>query len=583
MKAINKIIILGMVTTLFSSCDLTLLPENAVTPENYFQNKSDLELWTNQFYTLLDEPDASAGTNADDMIDKGMGQVIEGTRSAASETGWSWSKLRHINYFLQHSSNCDDETARSQYNGVAQFFRAYFYFVKVRRYGDVPWYDQVLGSEDQELLAKARDSREFVMDRVLKDFEDAATSLPTKSTDTRNTRVTKWAALAFASQAALYEGTYRKYHGLDNYEKYLEIAASTAKQFIDESGFSLYKEGTEPYRDMFCADNAKTTEVVLARAYNFEGLQLSHSVQFSIANLQMGFTRRFMNHYLMTDGTRFTDKQGYETMFYTEEVKDRDPRLQQTVLCPNYIQKGETTVTANDLTAYCGYRPIKFVGTKDHDGAAKSTSDWPLMRAAEVYLNYAEAKAELGTLKQEDLDISINKIRERAKMPDLILTDANNNPDPYLGTCYPNVEQGANKGVILEIRRERTIELVMEGLRQWDLFRWKEGKQMFNQYIPYYGIYIPGVGTYDMDGDGKPDLEIYETTATSQCDNKKKLDKDIYFSNGTSGYIIGFPKVTYGNDWKEERDYLWPIPADQRVLTQGILTQNPGWEDGLSY
>ncbi len=583
MKAINKIIILGMVVALFNSCDLTLLPENAVTPENYFQNKSDLELWTNQFYTLLDEPDASAGTNADDMIDKGMGQVIEGTRSAASETGWSWTKLRHINYFLQHSSNCDDETARNQYNGVAQFFRAYFYFVKVRRYGDVPWYDQVLGSEDQELLVKARDSREFVMDQVLKDFQDAATSLPTKSTETRNTRVTKWAALAFASQAALYEGTYRKYHGLDNYEKYLEIAASTARQFIDESGFSLYKEGTEPYRDMFCADNAKTTEVVLARAYNFEGLQLSHSVQFSIANLQMGFTRRFMNHYLMANGTRFTDKQGYETMFYTDEVKNRDPRLQQTVLCPNYIQKGETTVTANDLTAYCGYRPIKFVGTKDHDGAAKSTSDWPLMRAAEVYLNYAEAKAELGTLKQEDLDISINKIRERAKMPDLNLTDANSNPDPYLAACYPNVEQGTNKGVILEIRRERTIELVMEGLRQWDLFRWKEGKQMFNHYVPYYGIYVPGVGTYDMDGDGKPDLEIYETTATSQCDNKKKLDKDIYLSNGTSGYIIGFPKVTYGKDWKEERDYLWPIPADQRVLTQGILTQNPGWEDGLSY
>ncbi|WP_373244946.1 RagB/SusD family nutrient uptake outer membrane protein [Bacteroides xylanisolvens] len=583
MKAINKIIILGMAVALFNSCDLTLLPENAVTPENYFQNKSDLELWTNQFYTLLDKPDASAGTNADDMIDKGMGQVIEGTRSAASETGWSWTKLRHINYFLQHSSNCDDETARNQYNGVAQFFRAYFYFVKVRRYGDVPWYDQVLGSEDQELLVKARDSREFVMNQVLKDFQDAATSLPTKSTETRNTRVTKWAALAFASQAALYEGTYRKYHGLDNYEKYLEIAASTARQFIDESGFSLYKEGTEPYRDMFCADNAKTTEVVLARAYNFEGLQLSHSVQFSIANLQMGFTRRFMNHYLMADGTRFTDKQGYETMFYTDEVKNRDPRLQQTVLCPNYIQKGETTVTANDLTAYCGYRPIKFVGTKDHDGAAKSTSDWPLMRAAEVYLNYAEAKAELGTLKQEDLDISINKIRERAKMPDLNLTDANSNPDPYLAACYPNVEQGTNKGVILEIRRERTIELVMEGLRQWDLFRWKEGKQMFNHYVPYYGIYVPGVGTYDMDGDGKPDLEIYETTATSQCDNKKKLDKDIYLSNGTSGYIIGFPKVTYGKDWKEERDYLWPIPADQRVLTQGILTQNPGWEDGLSY
>lgn len=583
MKAINKIIIWGVVTALFSGCDLTLLPENAVTPDNYFKNKSDLELWTNQFYTLLDEPDASAGMNADDMIDKGMGQVIEGTRSAASETGWSWSKLRHINYFLQHSSNCDDETARNEYNGVAQFFRAYFYFVKVRRYGDVPWYDQVLGSEDQELLAKARDSREFVMDQVLKDFEDAATNLPAKSKESRNTRVTRWAALAFASQAALYEGTYRKYHGMDNYEKYLEAAASTAKQFIDESGFSLYKEGTEPYRDLFCADQAKATEVVLARAYNFEGLQLSHSVQFSIANLQMGFTRRFMNHYLMLDGSRFTDKEGYETMFYTDEVKGRDPRLEQTVLCPKYIQKGETTVTANDLSVYCGYKPIKFVSSKDHDGAAKSTSDWPLMRAAEVYLNYAEAKAELGTLKQEDLNISVNKIRTRAKMPDLILDDANSKPDAYLAACYPNVDQGANKGVILEIRRERTIELVMEGLRQWDLFRWKEGKQMFNHYIPYLGLYIPGVGTYDMDGDGTPDLEIYATTATSQCDNKKKLDKDIYLSNGTSGYIIGFPKVTYGKDWKEERDYLWPIPADQRVLTQGVLSQNPGWEDGLSY
>lgn len=583
MKAINKILYFSVFTAMLASCDLTVLPEDTVSPEQYFQNKSDLELWTNQFYTLLDAPDATSGLNADDMIDKSMGAVLEETRSAADENGWSWSKLRHINYFLQHSSNCKDGDIRKQYDGVAQFFRAYFYFVKVRRYGDVPWYDQVLESEDEELLQKPRDSREYVMDKVLKDFEDAATNLPGKCSEARNTRVTKWAALAFASRAALYEGTFRKYHGLGNYEKYLEIAAKTAKQFIDESGFDLYKVGTEPYRDMFCADQANTTEIVLARAYNFAGLQLSHSVQFNISNNQQGFTRRFVNHYLMSDGSRFTEKSGYETMPYTEEVKGRDPRLQQTILCPQYIQKGEKTVTANDLSAYCGYKPIKFIGTKEHDGASKSTSDWPLMRTAEVYLNYAEAKAELGTLTQEDLTISINKIRARVKMPDLNMKDANSKPDAYLEACYPNVDKGSNKGVILEIRRERTVEMVMEGLRQWDMFRWKEGKQMFNQYIPYYGIYIPGVGTYDMDGDGTPDLEIYETTATSQCDNKKKLNKDIYLSNGTSGYIIGFPKVTYGKNWKEERDYLWPIPADQRVLTQGVLSQNPGWEDGLSY
>ncbi len=581
-KPINKIIALGCIIVSFWSCDLTMLPEDSVTPEQYFKTEADLELWTNQFYAMLNNPDTDAGVNADDMIDKSMGAVIEGTRSAASES-WSWTYLRQINYFLEHSSNCDNEAARNKYNGVALFFRAYFYFEKVKKYGDVPWYNQTIGSGDTELLNKARDSRGYVMDNVLKDFQDAAALLPTKSSDTKNTRITKWVALAFASRAALYEGTYRKYRNMGDHEKYLQAAADFAEEFIEDSGFDLYKGGTQSYRELFYSDDAKTEEVVLARAYNFLGLQLAHTVQFSISNNQQGFTRRFMNHYLMKDGTRFTDKSGYETMFYTDEVKDRDPRLEQTVLCPNYIQVGETTPTLNDLTAYCGYKPIKFVGTTDHDGASKGTSDWPLMRSAEVYLNYAEAKAELGTLTQQDLTVSINKLRKRANMPDLDMTTANSGADAYLEVCYPNVDKGGNKGVILEIRRERTIELVMEGLRQWDLFRWKEGEQMLNYYVPYHGMYIPGVGTYDISGDGVADLEIYETSATSQCDIKVRINKDIYLSNNTSGYIIGFPKVSYGNDWSNDRDYLWPIPADQRVLTQGALSQNPGWKDGLSY
>ena len=563
-----------------SSCDLTLIPEDTVTPQTFFKTETDLRLWTNQFYTMLESPDNAAGLNADDMVDKSMGDVISGTRTASNEKGWTWTALRKINYYLANSHNCTDEAVRTKYDGVAYFFRAYFYYEKVLRYGDVPWYEQVIGSEEEELLKKPREDRGIIMDHVMNDLKNAIEMLPREKDVAR---VTRWSALALKSRIALYEGTWRKYRNLPDADKYLQLAADAASTFISESGYSLYKEGTEPYRDLFCSDDAKQEEVILARIYNFEGLNLSHNVQFNIRNSAAGFTRRFMNHYLMADGSRFTEKEGHETMSYTEETAGRDPRMAQTVLCPGYIAKGEESVTANDMTAMTGYEPIKFVSTAAHSGASKGTSDWPLFRTAEVYLNYAEAKAELGTLKQEDLDISINKIRERAKMPDLNLTDANSNPDPYLAACYPNVEQGTNKGVILEIRRERTIELVMEGLRQWDLFRWKEGKQMFNHYVPYYGIYVPGVGTYDMDGDGKPDLEIYETTATSQCDNKKKLDKDIYLSNGTSGYIIGFPKVTYGKDWKEERDYLWPIPADQRVLTQGILTQNPGWEDGLSY
>lgn len=562
----------------FSSCELTMLPETSVTPDRFFQTGSDLELWTNQYYTMFEEADGAAGTNADDMIDKSMGNVIEGTRNPASSGGWNWTTLRSLNEYLANSNRCTDEAVRRKYDGVARFFRAYFYFIKVRQFGDVPYYDQVIGSEDNALLNRPRDPRDYVMGKVLDDLRYAIANLPESD---EVTRLTKWAALGFATRIALYEGTFRKYRGIDDYQKYLQFVDSCGNVFINESPYKLVSTGTEPYRDLFCADKADKTEVVLARAYDFEGLSIAHGVQFVISNMQCGFTRRYMNHYLMADGTRFTDKPGYETMFYTDEVKDRDPRLAQTVLCPGYIQKGDKDVTKNELTAYCGYKPIKFVSTKAHDGASKSTSDWPLMRAAEVYLNYAEAKAELGTLTQTDLDKSLNKCRKRAKMPNLDMAIANANPDPFLIGCYPNADKGANQGVILEVRRERTVELVMEGQRQWDLFRWKEGKQMLNKYVPYTGIYFNGPGVFDMDGDGTPDVEIYADKSTSQCDVKLRLNKDIYLDK--DGYMVGYNNVIYGEDWNEDRDYLWPIPAAQRVLTKGALTQNPGWHDGLSF
>lgn len=561
-----------------TGCDLTLIPEDSITPEAYFRTESDLQLWTNQFYTMLDEADVAVGLNADDVVDRNFQDVIAGTRSAATESGWSWGQLRAINYYLQHSKNCTNEDVRKQYDGVAYFFRAYFYFVKVRRYGDVPWYDQVLGSKDDELLKKARDDRGFVMDKVLHDFDQAIALL---SQVQNVSRVTKWTALAFKSRAALYEGTFRKYHGMQDADKYLQQAADAASEFITTSGYTLYNEGSEPYRDLFCSDVAKSSEVVLARIYNFPTLNIPNNIQFNILNDRQGFTRRFMNHYLMADGSRFTDKTGYQTMFYTDEVKLRDSRMAQTVLCPGYIQKGSTSKTRNTFLSSTGYQPIKYVATADQNGSGKGTSDFPLMRAAEVYLNYAEAKAELGTLTQGDLDLSVNKIRTRAKMPVLNMTTANANPDNFLKTCYPNVTQSVNTGVILEIRRERTIELVMEGNRQWDMFRWKEGTQMVNSPNPYYGCHIPGPGLFDMDGDGVNDLEIYTTVPSSTLATRLLIGTDIILSNGTSGYIIAFSTIVC--TWNDDRDYLWPIPADQRVLTGGVLTQNPGWTDSTNF
>ena len=510
-------------------------------------------------------------------------QNFDKTRMASNEKGWTWTALRKINYYLANSHNCTDEAVRTKYDGVAYFFRAYFYYEKVLRYGDVPWYEQVIGSEEEELLKKPREDRGIIMDHVMNDLKNAIEMLPREKDVAR---VTRWSALALKSRIALYEGTWRKYRNLPDADKYLQLAADAASTFISESGYSLYKEGTEPYRDLFCSDDAKQEEVILARIYNFEGLNLSHNVQFNIRNSAAGFTRRFMNHYLMADGSRFTEKEGHETMSYTEETAGRDPRMAQTVLCPGYIAKGEESVTANDMTAMTGYEPIKFVSTAAHSGASKGTSDWPLFRTAEVYLNYAEAKAELGTLTKDDLLISIDRIRDRAGMKGLDMAAANANPDPFLLACYPNVTKSENTGVILEIRRERTIELVMEGLRMWDMFRWKEGAQLVNETNPYYGIYFSGPGLYDMDGDGRNDLELYvdkQTSSPADGLTVLRIGSDIILSDMAEnrGYVVAWSTLKY--TWNEERDYLWPIPADQRVLTGGLLTQNPGWTDSTDF
>ena len=575
-----------MLTVGLPACDvLDLEPKDQISQFDYFKNATDLELFSNPFYNnLLDK--GPFDEQSDVIVHAILSDVLTGGNRRTvpnSGGGWSWTNLRRMNTLLEYADMCEDKEAVTKYTAVTRFFRAFFYFDKVRRFGDVPWYEQVIGSEEEELLKKPREDRGIIMDHVMNDLKNAIEMLPREKDVAR---VTRWSALALKSRIALYEGTWRKYRNLPDADKYLQLAADAASTFISESGYSLYKEGTEPYRDLFCSDDAKQEEVILARIYNFEGLNLSHNVQFNIRNSAAGFTRRFMNHYLMADGSRFTEKEGHETMSYTEETAGRDPRMAQTVLCPGYIAKGEESVTANDMTAMTGYEPIKFVSTAAHSGASKGTSDWPLFRTAEVYLNYAEAKAELGTLTKDDLLISIDRIRDRAGMKGLDMAAANANPDPFLLACYPNVTKSENTGVILEIRRERTIELVMEGLRMWDMFRWKEGAQLVNETAPYHGIYFPGPGLYDMDGDGKNDLELYATQQTSTpADGLTvlKIGSDIVLSEAADnrGYVVAWSALKY--TWNEERDYLWPIPADQRVLTGGLLTQNPGWTDSTNF
>ena len=213
----------------------------------------------------------------------------------------------------------------------------------------------------------------------------------------------------------------------------------------------------------------------------------------------------------------------------------------------------------------------------------------PVIRYAEVLLIYAEAKAELGTLTQADIDKSVKLLRDRVGMPNLNLEAANANPDPYLmseKTGYPNVD-GAFKGVILEIRRERAIELFQEGYgRYFDLIRWKAG-YCLNQ--PMYGMYIPGPGSYNFGDDSKYTFYTGTSDATGTrykiydpaTGDEAATDELFYLVNpttgeyATSGVRDALKSVSHSFD--ESKHYFYPLPEKELQLNKNLI-QNPNWK-----
>lgn len=595
----KRIIILAVALTAgLSSCDLLdTKPMSQMTQTDYFKTETDLQLFTNPLYNNMLDKDPY-DDQSDLMVCQTLSDEILGGNKRTvpnSGGGWTWTDLRRINTLLEYADQCDDKDAVTHYTALARFFRAYFYFEKVKRFGDVPWYDVQLGSAD-EALYNPRDSRELIMTKMIEDIDFAINELPE---EVSTYRVNRWAALALKAQFCLYEGTYRKYHdvqidGANDYTYYLDLAAKAAGEVINQGPYKLYSTGNpdSDYMMLFAQEDASPDEYILAIKFDY-GLAIHHNATaFTLVPTQgrPGYTRKMVNMYLMKDGSRFTDRTGWQEESFVEETKDRDPRLAQSIRTPGYTRIGKTEVLAPDFgCSVTGYQPIKFVQNPDDSGGNvdrndRSTCDIPVYRLAEVMLNYAEAKAELGTLTQDDLDISINKIRDRVDMPDLKLAEANANPDWYLLSDeygFSNVS-GANQGVILEIRRERAIEMIQEGTRYEDLVRWKAGPCL-DQALT--GMYFPGAGQYDLTGDGKTDLILYnEGSAKPEAGDGEyvyQIGTEILLSGGTRGYV-SYHKNIERTPYNEERDYLYPIPINERSLNPD-LTQNPGWNDGLSF
>lgn len=564
-------------------------PKSEIDKGTIFNNPKGLETYSYSFYDIL--PSISNGYRKDAMCDYGAvtsfdSFLREGAYSAEVATGWAsgdWDELRNLNYFIENCvSDQVEESVRNNYIGLARFFRAYFYYEKVVRFGDVPWVDRPLGVDDEKLYS-GRDPRTLVMDKVLEDLDFACEHISRTGDDT-GSLVTKWVAYALKSRICLFEGSFRKYHtelGLtDTSEKWFQEAAKAADVVMKESGHSLYT-GAGPegsMRALFISDTPITSEVMLASCCDITLGKLGDANWWWTSGTygsRFSMIRTFVNTFLNIDGTPFTDRPKYETMQFYEECQDRDMRLSQTIRTPGYKRDGKFAAPNFNGYTFTGYQPIKYAMDATHyDAGALNTNAIPLFRYAEVLLNYAEAKAELGTLSDQDWANTVGALRARAG----ITGGLNAKPakvDPYLQSNYfPNISDP----VILEVRRERSVELALEGFRFSDIKRWKLGKLMTMRWT---GIYVPKLNEQiDLDHDGTMDVIFYigdkpENLPASCTPISVGDDTQQGLTQGTYGNLTwsdNDPRIWYDND----RQYYYPIPASA-IQKNKNLGQNQGW------
>jgi len=567
--------------TLFFGCkdELDLKPLDKISPATAFNTEKDLQLYANSFYTIL--PTGNEIVRGDVLSDYLVGKapdsyLLPNSFTSSMASGWSWGDLRNINYFLEHyqQANIPDE-AKNHYAGLARFFRAMFYYNMVKKFGDVPWYDKTMEVTDPDIY-KPRDSRTMVMDNVLADL-DFATANIRSDKDNSASQVTKWVALAFKSRVCLFEGTFRKYHSELNLantaDKWLADAAQTAEEVIKSNLYKINTAGAPDmsYRNLFISETPLADEVILA-AVNNKSMRVFNDANWFYTSATYGnrlsLVKTFVNTYLNKDGSFFTDRPDYNSVFFTEEVKNRDLRLKQTIRMGNYTRDG--VAAPPDFTyTYTGYQPYKFtLDAKATDGVAENYNSLPVIRYAEVLLNYAEAKAELNAFTATEWNATIKVLRDRAGIENASFPVV---ADPYLKQNYfPDLADPA----LLEIRRERSIELLMEGFRYDDLKRWKAGQLL---EMESDGLYVPAMNVpYDLNEDGKPDVAFVTATPATKVSGVYYFlidNKQSKLTEGTKGnlvWLINFDKKF------EDYKYYYPIPYNEIVLNPE-LKQNTGW------
>ncbi len=586
-------ILLATLVTGLSSCsdDLDRFPQTEISPELFFNTEEDLSLYINGLISMPDRYSYRNDQDTDNAATTGaveMKTIMTGTPTAQNiTTGWSWERLRNINYFLGNYQKANVAAeVKNHYAGLARYYRAEFYMAKVKRYSDVPWFSKTLNPEDPELF-KTQDPRAMVVDSIMADLEFASNNVREKvPTGTPG----KWAAKMLYARIALYEGTFRKYHSELNLQstatRFLEKAATVAGEIKSSKKYSIYTGGS--YGTLFSSqDLLSNPEVIMANIFDPAKNRTQDPNTEIFGEYEQSPSRDLIQTYLMKDGTSFTDIAGYQQFGFVKEFENRDPRLSQTIVYPGWIRQPETLPYVQRLNKnFTGYHQLKgYVNSSD--ATVRQGVDFPVYRYAEALLIQAEALAELGTLTQVNLDETVNLLRKRVSMPDLNLAKANATPDPFMAQKHPNLS-GTNKGVILEIRRERRVELAFENSRFDDMMRWQAGKLLTN--IPE-GMYFPGLGKFDMTGDGIEDIILVDKTTSIPAEAQKLKnslgitliyykagsfgeDVTVYLKNGLSGGAL--VTETTARKFEDPKYYYRPVPQ-QQILLNPKLKQVFGW------
>ena len=566
--------ILGLFSMLtFQSC-LDLEPKTQLADTNYWQTPDHFKLFATQFYgwsadfrQLDDSPHSDIRSDLRTAITFDV--YSNGTNSIPSSDKTytdNYNRIRQTNMLLQQAESYATPSDIATFVGEAHFFRAYCYFDLLQVYGDVIITRTPLDIDSPE-MQMSRNSRSEVVDFIIEDLEEAVRLLPAANEISSNDegRLSSQAASAFLSRVALYEGTWQKFrNGGQNNDRssaLLDIAATSAHDVIESGFFELFAPeelGTEAYKYLFILENDKSNPAGITKSGNKEYIFTRRhdptlaSIGFNITQGRLGnavyVTRKMANMYLQSNGLPI-NPQTWDYSKVDSEFKDRDNRMSNTLMIPGHTYWGtgggciDWTGSAEEIanashknympSTGTGYFPHKWCCERDGVPTGMEAYDYPIIRYAEVLLNYAEAVFERDDkISDEDLAISLNLTRKRVNpnMPDLTNAFVSAN----------------NLDMRTEIRRERTVEFYDENFRIDDLKRWKTAEEE----MPMNLTGVKWRGTE------------YETKWSDA--SSKTMDAE--------GCII----YEQGRVW-EEKHYLYPLPIDQLKLNPN-LKQNPGWE-----